>query len=453
MDSSTHSNLLHYLQTLEYPSLLSVTDQQKIAKLKSHYFETQNKLYHRKTQKQVPTQEEAKQIFQFYHLHPLGGHFAFHNTLDKIKQVYHWETMHQDLQEWISTCDRCQRKGKENFHESAHSIPVPILPFAQVAMDIKHVSPSRGDHRYIIVAIDYLTKWTEARALVQANAIEVYQFFVEDVICRHSTPHTIITDNGSPFNNLLIDSLCNQFVIKHKYSSAYHPQGNGLVERFNRSLGHCLMMLPNEEKEDWHVYLEPILFSYRTITQASIKMSPFEALYGYFPSTMINNLLGTQIEEPSQAQVEDYFSAIKNRLEGIRRQAHDYLVKAQSHQRKVSNKKLKTSQENKPPFLLGDLVLRYQDAIAGDLGEKIQDRYAGPYIVQQAFANGTYLLKTIHGKLVPRHVHGNKLKIYKNPTLSVQTVLPESNNESRRPPLGPAPKFRPYLPPTSVRED
>ncbi|KAI8327162.1 hypothetical protein EDC96DRAFT_549823 [Choanephora cucurbitarum] len=110
-------------------------------------------------------------------------------------------------------------------------------------------------------------------------------------------------------------------------------------------------------------------------------------------------------------------------------------------------KKLKGKQEGKPPFQTGDLVLWYDDAVAEDLGAKIQDRYTGPYIVQQGFNNGTYLLKTTQGQVLPRHVHGNKLKIYKSPNLQTNGFLSTYPNELTGTTTGRAVRFRTYMPP------
>jgi len=86
---------------------------------------------------------------------------------------------------------------------------------------------ARGN-KYIIVAMDYLTKWPEAKALPDAKALSATNFFYEDIICRHGCPKVLLTDRGTHFVNELLDALCQQLGTKHSLSIAYHPQTNGL---------------------------------------------------------------------------------------------------------------------------------------------------------------------------------------------------------------------------------
>ena len=104
-------------------------------------------------------------------------------------------------------------------------------PFYQIGIDI--VGPlkimERGN-KYIVTAMDYFTKWPEARALRTADAQEVARFIYEDIICRHECPKKILSDRGSHFNNKLVKSLMEEFQIKHNFSIPYHPKTNGLIE-------------------------------------------------------------------------------------------------------------------------------------------------------------------------------------------------------------------------------
>src|SRR3954453_22101162 len=111
------------------------------------------------------------------------------------------------------------------------------MPFDKMGMDIVEplLMTNRGN-KYIVVATEYLTKWPEARALQNAKASSVLSFFYEDIICRHGCSKEILTDREMHFVNEMLDSLCDNFGVKHKLSTTYHLQTNGLVERFNRML-------------------------------------------------------------------------------------------------------------------------------------------------------------------------------------------------------------------------
>jgi transposase InsO family protein len=129
------------------------------------------------------------------------------------------------------------------------------------------------------VAMDYLTKWPEARAIPDANAENVANFIYEQIICQHGCSQILLSDRGTHFNNNLIKRLMEKFQIKHLLSSPYHPQTNGLVERFNRTLCESLAKLSLTNK-DWDLYVASTLFAYRTSKHSTTKMEPFYLVYG-----------------------------------------------------------------------------------------------------------------------------------------------------------------------------
>ena len=227
MDLPLFDNLRYYLETLEEPNWMSEEDKLELDKVKNKFFMIHGRIFLKGTQRMLLSIREYPQCFDMYHSHPLGGHFAYRNTLRKISRSYYWKTMKDDIKRDVLACPRCQTKGKEMIQEPLHPIPVLPTPFYMISMDIKHVTCSRGDHQYIIVAIDYFSKWVEAKALIIANSIEVSLFLYEEIICRHSTPSVIITDNGTPFANELIMKVCQGFFIEHRTTSKFHPASNG----------------------------------------------------------------------------------------------------------------------------------------------------------------------------------------------------------------------------------
>ena len=118
------------------------------------------------------------------------------------------------------------------------------------------------ENRYIIVAVDYFSRWPEAKPLKEANAQTVAEFIYDEIICRFGAPQIIQTDRGTHFANEVIKNLSNKFRIKHTLSTPYHPQMNGLVERFNRSLCQGLAKVV-ETIYNWDKYIQPVLFAYR----------------------------------------------------------------------------------------------------------------------------------------------------------------------------------------------
>src|SRR2546430_17379755 len=117
-------------------------------------------------------------------------------------------------------------------------------PFYQIGIDFVGPLPlTSNGNKYIIVAMDYLTKWPEAQAVPNANAETTANFLYETIISRHGCPQKILSDRGAHFTNQMIEKLMKKFQIKHLFSTPYHPQTNGLVERFNRTLCESLAKL------------------------------------------------------------------------------------------------------------------------------------------------------------------------------------------------------------------
>src|ERR1051325_8446554 len=126
--------------------------------------------------------------------------------------------------------------------------------------------------------MDYLTKWPEAKAVKEASAEKTVDFIYQEIICRYGCPEVILTDQGTHFKNKLVKKLCEKFEIRHKLSSPYHPQTNGLVERFNKTLCESLAKVSEKETE-WDEHIQEVLFGYRTNRQSTTKMTPFYLIY------------------------------------------------------------------------------------------------------------------------------------------------------------------------------
>ena len=132
---------------------------------------------------------------------------------------------------------------------------------------------------YIITCIGYYSKWAEAKALPTKEHSGVAQFLYS-LICRHGVPKKVQSDQGREFVNSVNSHLFKITGVKHIISLAYHPQMNGLIERFNETLQRSLLKMVEQNENEWENYLDSVLFSYRTSKQASTKFSPFFLLYG-----------------------------------------------------------------------------------------------------------------------------------------------------------------------------
>jgi Integrase zinc binding domain len=213
---------------------------------------------------------------------------------EKIRTRYYWPQMYEDIQSYVRACDACQRRGRSKKNQLLHPIPVGS-PFYQIGIDFVGPLPHTAQgNRYIIVAMDYLTKWPEAKPVPVATVEQVATFLYDDIIGRHGCPAKILSDRGTHFKNQMIAHLLKKFQIKQLLSMLYHPQTNGLVERFNRTLCEALAKLSNEHKDNWDQYIAPVLFAYRTMKHNTTKVTPFYLVYGREAKLPMDDLSGLE---------------------------------------------------------------------------------------------------------------------------------------------------------------
>ncbi|XP_059288981.1 uncharacterized protein LOC132042468 [Lycium ferocissimum] len=154
-------------------------------------------------------------------------------------------------------------------------------PFVAWGMDvIGPIEPAASNgHRFILVAIDYFTKWVEATSHKSVTKKVVADFVRNHIICRFGVPESIIIDNGANLNSHVIRDICEQFKITHRNSTAYRPQMNGAVEAANKNIKRILRKMTDNHK-GWHEQLPYALLGYRTTARTSTGATPYLLVYG-----------------------------------------------------------------------------------------------------------------------------------------------------------------------------
>lgn len=248
-------------------------------------FENGN-LYYKKTMaKEIIEIEERLKIIKLIHdgsdssleASALSSHHGRDATQRLVKKRYYWPSISNDIRNYIKKCDACQKINPATLKviPDLQSVPVPKQVFKQIGVDIMSL-PEVDSLKYVVVAIDYFSKWSEARALSDKSSESVARFLYDDVICRHGCPFFYITDQGREFTNKLISELFRLTGTQQRVTTAYHPQANGLVERQNRTIKNCLLKVLQENSKRWPYILQGVLFAHRTTQHCSTNYSPFQ---------------------------------------------------------------------------------------------------------------------------------------------------------------------------------
>ncbi|XP_039469438.1 uncharacterized protein LOC120440644 [Oreochromis aureus] len=222
-------------------------------------------------------------IMHLAHTLPWAGHLGRQKTYMRVSSRFFWPSMYTDIQKYCRTCPTCQKTCPARKSDRALLLPLPVIstPFRRIAMDIVGplVKSSRG-HQYILVVCDYATRFPEAFPLRAVTAPNVVLRLVQ-LFSRVGIPDEILTDQGTNFTSRLMQLFHNQLGISAIRTSPYHPQTDGLVERFNQTLKRMLQKFVSDTGKDWDQWLPFLLFAYREVPQASTGFSPFELLYGW----------------------------------------------------------------------------------------------------------------------------------------------------------------------------
>ena len=224
-----------------------------------------------------------QEVLNLVHSHSLAGHPGLAKTCKILTRNYFWRNCTVDAKEFISKCEVCNKhKGVVNRPAPLEKYPSDLFPFEMVSMDTMGPFPTtQNNFRYILVFIDYLTRYTEVVPIRNRNAATVAEALKHRIITRHSCPKVLISDNALEFTSALLNSLCDFYDIKKVQIVAHKPSSNGLVERANKKILDVLKTLVTPSSTDWDSVLDDVQFAINSIVNKSTGETPHYLLYGY----------------------------------------------------------------------------------------------------------------------------------------------------------------------------
>ena len=312
------------------------------------------------------------------------------------------------MKDWLSQCVACiKRKSPVGRHHPLGNIPTGHR-WDRIAMDILDVcDPTPEGFCYILVIADYFSKWTEAFPMKNKCADTVADILVENIILRFGMSLVIHSDQGREFENGLMKSLCALLGCTKTRTAPYHPESDGMIERFNRT---CLMMLSmfvNDRRDNWHELLPFIMHAYRTSVHESTGYSPFRLMMGEecsLPQDVSTAELRTQRE--NDVALHPFATWVRDALEV----AYDH-VRSSLRKTAIRWKRLYDTKAVNRKFPVGSWVLRYYPPAAQ---HKLGSPWIGPHpVVRQATGHTVGIQRGADKPII--FVHMDDLKLCPGP--------------------------------------
>ncbi|GFU53224.1 retrovirus-related Pol polyprotein from transposon 412 [Trichonephila clavipes] len=265
--------------------------------------------------------------------------------------------MYRNVVRYVMHCRECQRRKSVPQRPPGRLVPIPpaIAPFHRIGIDLLGRFPkSAHGNKWIIVCTDYSTRYAITKALPTAEVDEIAKFLLEEIFLRHGAPRVIITDRGAVFRSRLVSSLVDLCNIDHRFTTAYHPQTNGLTERFNKTLADMLSMYVDVEQKNWDEILPFVTFAYNTAKQETTGFTPFYLLHGREAETTLDTMLPFCPNDFDDNNI----TKIAARAEESRQLARVHTLRAQDKDRRRYD-----SKHQMVSYASGDLVLRRLSAV------------------------------------------------------------------------------------------
>ncbi|KAM9959529.1 hypothetical protein ACTFIR_000607 [Dictyostelium discoideum] len=347
----------------------------------------------------------------FHECKLLGGHFGFIKTLNKIKERFHWRGMIKDIKQYTQQCNVCLSIKRKYGKKEGLLVPIKVVaePFHTVGVDFIGPVELKGVKIYLLVFIDYFSKWPEVYLTQYQDSETVANILFYEIITRYGAPARLVSDRGAVFLSAVVSGINKIFDTKKINSTAYHPQLDGQTENFNSTLIKMLKSFISEELYgNWSELLRCVLFTYRITPHVSTGFSPFFLLYNRQPRLPVDTSLKVNFYSNRLVLdfADDIAQSIQNNVKRARWFANQKLEKAKENQEKYYNKDRVITQITE-----GDYVYLHTPYVSNgsDVPKKFYRPWTGPFKVVKKLSDVNFELE-LGSSLAHRIINVNRLK-------------------------------------------
>ncbi|CDS36977.2 RNA directed DNA polymerase reverse transcriptase [Echinococcus multilocularis] len=353
-------------------------------------------------------------------LHEQLGHVGEKKMLDASNKRYWWPSLTLDVRDFCRTCTTCSGFKNPQPTAIAHLQPMPTgFPGERVGINIMGpLPPTKRENRYILVMVDYFTKAAEAEPVNSQDAE------------THGVPESVHSDQGPNFESRLFIELCKMCRISKTRTTPAHPQGNGKVERTNRTLiGLLKAFTKDSQPDDWDLSLGRVLLAYRATVHTSTGVSPFKMLTGR--DMRVPSDIFVPNTDGSADCVPEYILRLKESIRRTFNTARKHSRLSYTRQKIYYDRHCRTK-----VYREGDLVQIYRPVPPPGTHRKFHHPWSrDPFRVVKALASTNYLVCNAQLRTQPVTVHHNKMRPYKGPPPVGYKDEVYVQTEDRRPPV------------------
>ena len=313
-----------------------------------------------------------------------SGHLGINRTIARIRSRFYWPTLFRDVRNYVVTCKICQLHNISTQKPKGHLKSIaPEDIFYRVGMDI--IGPfhtAKSGYKYILTFVDFASRYAEAVPLKTITSEDVIKAFMETICLKYGMPSVLVSDRGTQFTSEITTDLMKKFGSDQRFTTAYHAQSNGLVERFNRTIVGMLKKFTNAEQTNWNEYIPYVLWAYNTTPQANTKFSPFLLVFNREPVLSLDHLIEGMADLNA-----NYIKDINQNIDYIRFLARENLRDQQRIQKNRYD-----SKRSGIVFKKGDKVLLKRNARVVGLTDKLLQTHLGPFVIVQPIDDLDYLV-------------------------------------------------------------